>query len=142
MKKRILSTVFILCWMSAFLSNAEAKMSAESNKLYNSAIVQEQEGNTEQALTYIQKALQYSPDDAVLNIKLAGLYSALGKYQEAISAYNKAVSLRPEDGFLYISLGNLYMQIYDYQNALLSYEKAQSLMNDYKYNYTGRKVIL
>ena len=124
-----------LCLASSLLltsTQVSAKMSAQSNKLYNNAILQEQEGNYTQALEHIKKALQYSPDDAVLNIKLAGLYSHLGKHQEAISAYNKAISLRPEDGFLYVSLGNLFMQQYDYQNALFNYEKAQTIMGEYK----------
>ena len=85
MKKNLLLTI---CAVSCLVSNnfAQAKMSDQSNKLYNSAIVQEQEGNYQRALDYILKAIQYSPDDAVLNIKLAGLYANIGKYQEAISA--------------------------------------------------------
>lgn len=134
MKKKILPIIAITTLAINF-SYAEAKMSVQSNKLYNSAIVQEQEGNYQKALDYIQKALQYSPDDAVLNIKLAGLQANLGNYQEAISAYNKAINLRSDDGFLYISLANLYAQQYDYKNALLAYEKAQSIMPEYKYNH-------
>ena len=38
-----------------------------------------------QALEYIKNALKYSPEDAVLNIELAGLYQNLGDYQNAIS---------------------------------------------------------
>ena len=82
-------------------------MSAKSNQLYNNALLQEQDGNYQQALNYIDKALQYSPDDAVLNIKLAGIQESLGNYPEAIKAYQKAISLRPNDGFLYVSLANL-----------------------------------
>ena len=124
MKKNLLLAI---CAVSCFVSNniAQAKMSDQSHKLYNSAIIQEQEGNYQRALDYILRAIQYSPDDAVLNIKLAGLYAHLGKYSDAISTYNRAIALRPDDGFLYISLGNLFMQQYDYQNALASYEKAQ-----------------
>ena len=135
MKKNFILFVCLSLCVSCLQTQVFAKMSSESNKLYNSAIVHEQEGNLEQALFYIQKALKYSPDDAVLNIKLAGLYSAMGKYTDAVNAYNKAITLRPEDGFLYISLANLYMQAYDYKNALTFYEKAQALMPEYKYNY-------
>ena len=135
MKKKTLLAIGVIFCLSAMQSNCEAKMSAQSNKLYNSATIQEQEGNFAQALEYIKKALQYSPDDAILNIKLAGLYQHLGNYEEAIVAYNKAISLRPHDGFLYISLANLFMQKYDYKNALFMYEQAQTLMQDYKYNY-------
>lgn len=134
MKKKLLSTCAIFS-LAMSLNYADAKMSIQSNKLYNSAIVQEQEGNYQRALDYIQKALQYSPDDAVLNIKLAGLQANLGNYEDAITAYNKAIMLRNDDGFLYISLANLYAQQYDYQNALKAYEKAQILMPEYKYNH-------
>ena len=135
MNKKILLSVCALCAMSLTINSAHAKMSAQSHDLYNRAIVQEQEGNYQRALDYVLKAIQYSPDDAVLNIKLAGLYTNLGKHQEAISAYKKSIALRSEDGFLYISLGNLYMQQYDYQNALNAYETAQTLISDYKYNH-------
>ena len=74
------------------LNCAYAKMSPTSNRLYNSAILQEQDGNYEQALKYITQALRYSPDDAVLNIKQAGLFQTLGKYESAISAYNNSHS--------------------------------------------------
>ena len=133
MNKKILTFV---CALALSLNiSSYAKMSPRSNTLYNQAIMQEQEGNYAQALEHIQAALKYSPDDAVLNIKLAGLYQNLGKHQEAISAYNKAIALRPQDGFLYISLANLFMQKYDYANALSMYEKAQAIMPEYKYNY-------
>ena len=130
---------FILTLSTAVILSATvptyAKMSSQSYKLYNSAIAQEQAGNYQQALDYVKKALVYSPDDAILNIKIAGLYENLNQTQEAINAYKKAISLREGDGFLYISLGNLYMQQYDYKNGLESYEKAQTLVDDYKYNY-------
>ena len=110
MKKKYVKIFTAILLISIASNSVEAKMSAQSNKLYNSAIAQEQEGNYQRALEYILKALQYSPDDAVLNIKLAGLYTNLGKYEDAINAYNKAILLRAGDGFLYISLANLYMQ--------------------------------
>ncbi len=133
--KRSLFLVLSLALAISSFQVCSAKMSVQSNKLYTSALAHEQQGNYREALNYIKKALQYSPDDAVLNIKLAGLHQSLGNIDEAISAYNRAIALRPEDGFLYISLANVLMQKYDYNNALLSYEKAQSLLQDYKYNY-------
>ena len=113
MKKEFLLSLSAICALAVLTNSVEAKMSTQSNKLYNSAIVHEQEGNYLKALEYVQKSLQYSPDDAVLNIKLAGLYANLGKYQEAIEAYNKAILLRNDDGFLHIGLANLYLQQYD-----------------------------
>ena len=104
--------------MLMFASYSDAKLNSQANKLYNNAILSEQKGDYNEALNCIQKAIVYAPNDAILNIKLAGIYTNLGKYNEAIDAYLKAIKLRPDDGFLYISLGNLYMQTYDYNNAL------------------------
>ncbi len=134
MKRSLLLSLSLALTLSSFQCSF-AKMSVQSNRLYTSALAHEQEGNYKEALNYVKKALQYSPDDAVLNIKLAGLYQSLGNIDDAIGAYNRAITLRPADGFLYISLANVLMQKYDYNNALLSYEKAQTLLPEYKYNY-------
>ena len=134
MKNKLILSIALVCVFNMLDTQTLAKMSAQSNKLYNNAILQEQEGNYSQALNYILKAIQYSPDDAVLNIKLAGIYTNLGRYKEASDAYKKAILLRPQDGFLYISLANLYMLQYDYKNALDCYQKASSLIGEYKYN--------
>jgi len=116
MKKKNFKNVALFFLAFAFVcTNAQAKMTSQANKLYNSAIIQEQAGNYTQALEAIQKALTLSPNDPILNIKLAGIYTNLGQTDKAIESYQNSIKLRPQDGFLYISLGNLYAQKYDYQ---------------------------
>ena len=61
MNKRILISSLALFLFLGLNQNSWAKMSQQSNKLYNNAILQEQDGNYTQALNYIQKALIYSP---------------------------------------------------------------------------------
>jgi len=50
-------------------------------------------GDSEEALPYLESAVQSLPDDPLVHFHLAEIYTALGRSNEALSAYNMAVQV-------------------------------------------------
>ena len=53
-------------------------------------------GNTTEAVSYIEKAVRYSPGVPELQMDLAGAYVLLKEYVKAINIYNKVIEIAPE----------------------------------------------
>ena len=129
--KKILSVFIVL----SGLVPCTYAMTIEANQYYHKACMLGDEAKYQEAVSYLEKAIQLSPSDALLYTKLAGMYSELGEWEQALDNYRKSLKLKPDDAFVYISLGNIYEQTQDYKNALSAYEQALKLFPEYKYNY-------
>ena len=79
-------------------------MTPEANQYYRQACGLADAEKFVEAAENLNKAIQLSPDDALLHTKLAGMYSELGQWNDAVESYKKALKLRPDDAFIYISL--------------------------------------
>lgn len=123
--------------MLSTVAFADAKMTKEAHKYYQNALQAESTQDYKQAFQYIQMAISANnnEEDALLYIKLGGIYTELGEWDNALAAYKKAIRLRSDDAFIYISIGNILQQKQDYQNAYNSYYQAMCIYPDYKYNY-------
>ena len=67
--------------------SVSAKMSAESYRLFQETNVLEKNADYAQAIEKIKLAIDLSPDEAILYIKLGGIYSEMGDWQNALVAY-------------------------------------------------------
>ena len=112
-----------------------AKMSPESYKLFQESNILEKNSDFAAAIEKIKGAIELSPDEAILYIKMGGLFSELGDWQNALVAYKKAVKLKPNDAVVYISIGNILQQQQDYENAFAAFNQALTIFPEYKYNY-------
>ena len=137
MKKQLTIAISLLLALSAAGADlsAQAKMSTESYKLFQESNVLEKDCNYSMAIEKIKYAIELSPDEAILYIKLGGLYTEMGDWENALIAYKKAIKLKPNDAVVYISIGNILQQQHDYDNAFAAYNQALTIFPDYKYNY-------
>jgi len=138
MKKKQLTLIWLTLLalsINSFDSSVCAKMTPEAYKLFQETTVLEKENNYNLAIEKIKKAIELSPDEAILYIKLGGIYAEIGDWQNALVAYKKAVKIKPNDAVVYISIGNILQQQQDYDNAFAAYNQAMAIFPEYKYNY-------
>ena len=88
-------------------------------------------GQLEQAIRYIETALQINPRYLNAKNNLYNLYREQGlkalenqNYDAAISFYNQAIKLVSNDSIIYVLLGEAYSRKNDYKSAIEHYKKA------------------
>lgn len=79
-----------------------------------------------EALSDLQIAIQYAPDDPLNFVHQGDVYTEMAEYEQAIYAYSQAINLRVEDAAVFnnranakASMGAYQEAIYDYNNAIL-----------------------
>ncbi|WP_310599282.1 tetratricopeptide repeat protein [Desulfobulbus sp.] len=80
--------------------------------------------NLDQALEYIQRAIELKPDDGYIRDSLGWVYYRLGKFDQAIKELEAAVRLSPEDAAILEHLGDVYLEKGRVRDALQTYKKA------------------
>lgn len=85
------------------------------------------QGNYEEAVEDLTKAIRYAPRDPVPRASRAYLYQKMGRHDEAIADYAKAIELDPTDDELYLMRGLAYSLKGDQDKAILDYSTAIEL---------------
>ncbi|MYF99977.1 tetratricopeptide repeat protein [Candidatus Poribacteria bacterium] len=80
-----------------------------------------------QAITYLDKAIQLNPEDTFYFMSRGGVKDVLGKHDDAIDDYNQAIKLDPENVHAYNARGNTKNYIGDYKGAKDDYSKSIKL---------------
>jgi len=80
--------------------------------------------NLDQALDYIQRAIELKPDNGYIRDSLGWVYYRLGRLDQAIKELEAAVQLSPEDAAILEHLGDVYLEKGRVRDALLTYKKA------------------
>ena len=80
--------------------------------------------NLDQALEYIQRAIELKPDNGYIRDSLGWVYFRLGKIDQAIKELETAVQLSPEDAAILEHLADVYLEKGRVQDALRTYQKA------------------
>ena len=80
--------------------------------------------NLDQALEYIQRAIELKPDNGYIRDSLGWVYYRLGKLDQAIKELETAVKLSPEDAAILEHLGDVYLEKGRVRDALQTYKKA------------------
>jgi tetratricopeptide (TPR) repeat protein len=87
----------------------------------------EQQTGAEEALTYLDHALELDPNSPVVR-GLRGLYfQRVGNHNEALSEFQSAAKLEPENPAWYVSIGEEYSKLGDLIKALEVYQYATTL---------------
>lgn len=95
----------------------------------------------EEALSYIQHALELKPENGFIIDSLGWVYFRMGKFQDATEALEHAVSLEPNDPHIFDHLGDSYNALSETEKALKAYQKAYELFeNKNKKSATKEKI--
>jgi tetratricopeptide (TPR) repeat protein len=88
----------------------------------------EQKIHLDQALEYIQRAIEINPDKAYIRDSLGWVYYRLGRLEQAMKELEAAVKLAPKDPFILEHLADVYLESGRIREALQNYRKAFKLL--------------
>ena len=97
----------------------------------NLGLIATQEGRTEDAVGYFQRALQLSPDHLIALDNLGNAYRQAKRWEEARQVLEHALAVRPQDPEANYSLGMVYAQTNDNDRAYEYLQNALRLRPDY-----------
>jgi tetratricopeptide (TPR) repeat protein len=95
--------------------------------------------NYMEAEKYLLKTLTVTPNDALVNYKLARNYMDMEAYRKAVPYFEKAVTLDPAQSKWAYELGLLYYNNNNFRSAAVAFENAEKngyiVTNDFNENY-------
>jgi Flp pilus assembly protein TadD len=91
-----------------------------------------------QAIKYLNKAIQKNPKFAEAYNNRGNAYRDLKQLQKAFADYNQAIRLKPNYVQAYNNRGNIYYDLKKYKLAVNDYNKSISLKPDYRMAYLNR----
>ncbi len=97
---------------------------AEAHALLGSLLLEESDGNADEAATHFHRALELDPKSTEAKVGLARVRSILGDYDGAVAELEKAVRLTPRPERLYYELGRIHERAGRYERAVEAYRKA------------------
>jgi tetratricopeptide (TPR) repeat protein len=83
--------------------------------------------NLDQALIYIQKAVELKPQNGYIRDSLGWVHYRMGEFDKASKEINEALKMEPEDPYIYEHLGDIYKKLGKKKEAKQAYQKAQEL---------------
>lgn len=111
-----LTTLFILIFSSCdFKSSAEYNAEAERLEL---------EGRYEEAISFLDKAIDKDPNNLYALINRGVDKSLLGDYQGAIDDYTRIIEIDPDNALAIVNRGRNKKRLEDYQGAIDDFEQA------------------
>jgi tetratricopeptide (TPR) repeat protein len=99
----------------------------KTKELIKQALVYEQNGDIQNAITTHEKVLKINPKSFQSANSIAGLYGQLGNSENEISWAKKAIEINPKYFLAYINLGNGYALKNDFVKANEYYKIADKL---------------
>lgn len=79
------------------------------------------------AITYLEKAVEHSPNESLILMNLANAYMSVGQFEKATSTYIKMTQLEPTAAWPHFNLANIYMQREMFPQAIESYKRVIEL---------------
>jgi hypothetical protein len=125
--------------MKDILKNEVLKF-AKSNRVCFEAEGLRQNGNNNEAIERLQRAVEIDPDNSQAWVLLGGSYNEANS-DRAILCYENAVKLNPKSYLAYRGLGNYYLKEKDYSLAEAYYSKAIDI-NSFRFSpiYKNRAI--
>lgn len=101
-----------------------------------------QQGEYQQSLPFIEKALALKPDflEAYNNLGIA--LKGLERFEQAIDCYQKALALRPDYALAHYNLGITLSKLHRHEEAVACYRRALALKPDYADAYNNLGIAL
>jgi tetratricopeptide (TPR) repeat protein len=101
------------------------------------ALVQTDQGRTEEAIQAYQNAINLAPDQIHPWNNLGHLYRKIGRHAEALAAFQKAIEHNGSDAVGWNGLGDLYQGTRQIDEAIHAYLKAIEFSPDYAHPWCG-----
>jgi protein O-GlcNAc transferase len=101
---------------------------AQSDALYLSGVIANEEGRREQAFDLVTRAIASDPTVASFHLTLADVHGALGRGQDAVASYRRAIALDPDDPQSRTGLGCALLDSGDHKQALEHLQNAVRLV--------------
>jgi tetratricopeptide (TPR) repeat protein len=86
--------------------------------------------NLEQALSYIQKAIELKPGNGYIRDSLGWVYYRMGELALATKEIMKALQMEPDDPYIHEHLGDIYLKLGDNVKAQNAYKEALRLFKN------------
>ena len=83
--------------------------------------------NLEQALVYIQKAVELKPKNGYIRDSLGWVHYRMGDFAKASKEIHEALKMEPGDPYIHEHLGDIYTKLEENKKAKQAYKKAQEL---------------
>jgi len=99
-------------------------------------------GDSVQALSEAQSALEAYPEDAEAYKDRGSAYEEAGNTQAALDAYASALRIKPDYSTAQYDIGILYMNLGDYQHSIPAYRKAIAMDPSFKGAYVNLAITL
>lgn len=87
----------------------ENEAELDTDELMHLALRASEQNQTEQAITYLKRAIHQDPDHGQAHYLLGALHAEIGLYDRAIAEMSQAVSLDPSVPTAHFQLGLLYI---------------------------------
>ncbi len=88
------------------------------------AAVEHEKGNYQKAISYLEKALHYTPNSPEALNLLGSSYKKLGRIERALFYFQEAIKNDPKQAEAYFNIGNIYAGTGKYEEAKKFYLKA------------------
>ena len=85
---------------------------------YSLGVLLVRDGDYDEAIMAMEKALTFDEGSPYLSSELASLYQLKGDTDKALAICKKALLANPNDLDIHLLLGGLYIQTKDYPNAI------------------------
>ncbi len=95
-----------------------------SDALHLTGLIRLRQGESEQAIMLIEKAICINPDASLYYASMGDALQAQGKIEDALAAYRKALEIDPENAGIYCSMGAARQSRGQKREAAACYEKA------------------
>ena len=102
-------------------------------------LVEYQNGNYAQAISYIQQAVLVDPEQSVFLNNLGNILKETGQLDQSLQAYRKALEINPDDAEIHNNLGVTLKEMGQLDQSLQAYRKALEINPQYVevYNNLG-----
>jgi superkiller protein 3 len=97
----------------------------------------QESGYYDMAIEQYQKAIELTPEDAKVYIKMGTAFATKEDYEQAIIYFNKALAIYPYSSYAYNNLGNAYAALKNYAQAIYCYQKAIEIDPNEAYAYNN-----
>lgn len=87
-----------------------------------------------QSVSILLNAIEENPNEKLLYIELAEIYSTNKQYKKSIEYYEKAQCIDRDDDYIRFKIGNNYMSLNEYKLAFIYYDEIKETFPEVLYN--------
>ena len=89
----------------------------------------------DQAITFLEQAIQHYPKDVELKTRLAIAYRLSGKLNESLVRLQECLMIEPEDVWTWGNLGRTYKEMKKYDESIKHFQRALEIDKDHSWSH-------